>query len=352
MQQRLLFVSSPVGPLPSGIVGGVRNAILNAYQGLEAKGYSIEIVAPEGSRLKGYHITEVSGKYQPSLPCVDDKSIYPIVEGGFLPRAWEYALEQQSRFDIILNFANDWLPYYLGPFFTKPVLHRVNLSGENAAVSQQLRSLAGQDPHRIGVLSRAQAQDIGLPETVYLLGQGIPVKHYPFFEKPQTDALLYLGRVSPEKGIEDALTIAQALKRTLRVAGYLQDAHYLDTLRSRFGSTLDYRGFLNHQDMMREMESAAALLLTPSWNEAFGQVLIEALACGLPVITYRQGGPGEIIDHGETGLFICRDNLEAACASIASIDTIDRKRCRQVAEERFSLEGLCERYQKWFNKLN
>jgi UDP-glucose:tetrahydrobiopterin glucosyltransferase len=88
--------------------------------------------------------------------------------------------------------------------------------------------------------------------------------------------------------------------------------------------------------------------MTPRWVEAFGNVAIEALACGVPVISYSRGGPAEIIEDGRTGWLVDPDNIDRLIAAIAQLDRLDRRTCRQVAEEQYSLTALGDRFEDWF----
>ena len=102
-----------------------------------------------------------------------------------------------------------------------------------------------------------------------------------------------------------------------------------------------YKGFLPNTGAMQQvLRSAKALLVTSRWVEAFGNVVVEALACGVPVIAYRRGGPAEIVKDGKTGWLVEPDSVDALVAAIARIEQIDRHICRQEAEAHYSLEEL------------
>lgn len=88
--------------------------------------------------------------------------------------------------------------------------------------------------------------------------------------------------------------------------------------------------------------------MTPRWVEAFGNVAIEALACGVPVIAYRRGGPAEMIQHGKTGWLVEPDSIVALSEAIARIDQIDRHTCRQQADAEYSLAAMGDRLEQWF----
>jgi UDP-glucose:tetrahydrobiopterin glucosyltransferase len=93
------------------------------------------------------------------------------------------------------------------------------------------------------------------------------------------------------------------------------------------------------------------LVMTPKWIEAFGMVAVEALACGVPVITYRRGGPAEIVSDGETGWVVEPDNVLALADAVSCLDHIDRNHCRQRVEQHYSLDVMAERFLAWDRQI-
>jgi UDP-glucose:tetrahydrobiopterin glucosyltransferase len=114
---------------------------------------------------------------------------------------------------------------------------------------------------------------------------------------------------------------------------------------------IEYVGFLSTVDLQKELRQCRALLMTPRWVEAFGNVAIEALACGVPVIAYRRGGPVEIVRDGETGFLVEPDSVAGLVEAIRRLDEIDRRNCRQQAEAEYSLEALGDRFEAWFRDI-
>jgi len=94
-----------------------------------------------------------------------------------------------------------------------------------------------------------------------------------------------------------------------------------------------------------------AVLMTPKWVEAFGNVAIEAMACGVPVIAYRRGGPAEIVIDGETGFLVEPDDVAGLIDAVRRVDEINRAMCRQQVQARYSTEALAERVDAWFDDL-
>jgi UDP-glucose:tetrahydrobiopterin glucosyltransferase len=136
------------------------------------------------------------------------------------------------------------------------------------------------------------------------------------------------------------------------VMGRVQNQAYFDQILRDFPKApVEYLGFLSTNHMQQVVRQCRGLLVTSRWVEAFGNVLIEALACGVPVIAYRRGGPTEIIKEGETGWLVEPDSVDGLIGAIKTLDHIDRKACRQQAEREFSLEALGDRTEAWFDAV-
>lgn len=268
-----------------------------------------------------------------------------------LANLWDYARRVQDDFDLIVNFAYDWLPYYLTTFFETPIAHLVSMGSLSEAMDQVVAKVAAEYPHAIGVYTKTQAETFPFPEACVPLGSGLDLTLYDFCDQPE-EVLCWLGRISPEKGLEDAVAAAQAVGLPLKVMGRIQDQDYFDQIRRNFPEgAFEYLGFLSTDKMQRVLGRCKALLVTSRWVEAFGNVLIEALACGVPVTSYGLGGPAEIVRDGKTGWLVEPNSVSGLIAAVQKIDLIDRHACRQQAEREYSLEALGDRTEAWFDAV-
>ena len=111
-------------------------------------------------------------------------------------------------------------------------------------------------------------------------------------------------------------------------------------IRAHPGAQVSYEGFLPTDELQAAIGGCAAVVMAPKWVEAFGNVAIEAMATGVPVISYRRGGPAEIIDDGETGFLVDPDDVDGLMAAVGRIDELDRVECRQRVEEEYSIAAL------------
>jgi glycosyltransferase involved in cell wall biosynthesis len=181
---------------------------------------------------------------------------------------------------------------------------------------------------------------------------GLPLGLYSLHAQPQ-DYFAFVGRISPEKRADRAIEIARACGRPLRIAAKVDPADR-DYFESVIEPLLDdplvtFVGEIGEQAKNDFIGNAKALLMPIDWPEPFGLVMIEAMACGTPVIAYRHGSVPEIIDQGVTGFIV--ENQEQAIAAAKDIDRIDRVRCRQVFEQRFAARVMARHYLDVYRQL-
>ena len=346
-----LFVLTPVGAIGSGIGGGVELGLQNTALALQQKGHRVKILAPEGSLASGFELETVPGVWQSSAQTMDWDSPILMEESGVLVNLWERARLLQTQYDLIFNYAYDWLPFYLTPFFETPVAHAVSMAAINVTMKRMVQKVYQQFPERLSFLSHAQAATFGLTTGYHCVPYGIDLSLYEFCAQP-LDYVAWVGRISPEKGLEDAIAACQQKGQSLRIYGKLQDPDYWQRLQADFPEApVQYCGFLSTQALQEELRQSRALLMTSRWVEAFGNVVIEALACGVPVISYARGGPAEIIQQGITGLLVEPDNVDELRQALHNIDQLDRQACRQQAKHYYSLPAIADQLESWFRAI-
>jgi glycosyltransferase involved in cell wall biosynthesis len=158
--------------------------------------------------------------------------------------------------------------------------------------------------------------------------------------------LAFLGRISPEKGVDRAIEIAKRVDMPIKIAAKVDvvDKQYFEAnIRKLLDHPLvEFIGEIGEREKSDFLGNALALLFPIDWPEPFGLVVIEAMACGTPVIAYRKGSVPEVIDEGMTGFMV--DNLEGAVEAVRRLGSIDRATCRQVFERRFSAPRMAQDY--------
>lgn len=346
---RVALVSTPVGPLGSGIGGGVELTIRNLAAGLRDRGHQVTIVAPEGS-VTDVAVELVTVPGRPQVPGQHRGRDAPVElpASPVLGAMWDRVRELTPRLDVAVNLAYDWLPLYLTPFLAVPVAHLVSMGSLSDAIDEAIAAVLDRAPSAVAVHTRAQAATFPFGDRLRVVGNGIDLARYHPVDTVG-DHLAWVGRVSPEKGLEDAVALAARTSVPLVVYGLLQDPAYWQACLDRWpGAPVRYGGFLPTAALQAELARAAGLVLTPKWVEAFGNVVVEALACGTPVVTYDRGGPAELVVDGVTGFVVPPDSVDALVVAVGRLGGIDRRACRAWAERECSLDAMAARMEAWF----
>ena len=205
----------------------------------------------------------------------------------------------------------------------------------------------------IPLISISDNQRLPLPYVNWLatVYNGVPMENYTFQKHPGS-YLAFLGRISPEKGIEQAIEIAITSGMKLKIAAKIDDSdeqYYQTTIKPLLKHPLvEYIGEINEHEKDDFLGNAYAVLFPIQWPEPFGLVMIESMACGTPVIAFKRGSVPEVMVHGETGFIV--NSVAQAIDAIEQIDTISRECCRHVFENRFSSKQMANGYLKAYQQ--
>ena len=352
--KHILICSTPVGPLGSGVGGGVELTLHGLVLGLSALGHQIEVVAPAGSLHVGHRTHQISGSLQVSSQNEGREAPIAMPPSSVLGAMWEWVRVHQTEFDVVLNLAYDWLPMYLTPFLDVPVGHLVSMASLNDAMDAAIAELVSVRPGSAAVHSQAQAETFPeIADQLRVIGNGIAVERYDMhLTADDPPHLGFIGRISPEKGIADVFALSAETGLPVKAWGLMQDQRCWDQAEAAHpAARVSYQGFLPTDDLQAAIGGCTAVVMTPKWVEAFGNVAIEAMACGVPVIAYRRGGPAEIVSDGETGFLVEPDDIAGLVAAVGQIDQIDRIVCRQRVEEQYSTHSLAARVNAWCDQL-
>src|SRR6202051_1389709 len=181
--------------------------------------------------------------------------------------------------------------------------------------------------------------------------QYLGVTHPPQLVK--SGYLAFVGRISPEKGPVDAIRIAQSLGIPLKIAAKvdkLDESYFREVVQPMLSTQgVEFIGEINEKDKGPFLRDASALLFSICWPEPFGLVMIEAMACGTPVLAYRAGAVPEVIDEGVTGMIV--DNIDQARIASVRVAALDRRKVRRRFEERFTARRMAKDYVRVYQSL-
>lgn len=201
-------------------------------------------------------------------------------------------------------------------------------------------------------ISDAQRAPMSWLNWVRTVHHGIPKDLYSFYPEPG-EYLAFLGRISPEKGIEDAIQIARQAGMHLKVAAKVSKPdmpYYEEVVKPLMEHPLvEYVGEIGEAEKNEFLGKAYALLFPIVWPEPFGMVMTEAMACGTPVIAYLRGSVPEVVMPGQNGFIV--DSVDAAVEALKEVVGFERARCRAVFEERFTSARMAEGYLEVYREL-
>ena len=351
---RLTIISTPIGFLGSGRGGGVELTLNSLVSGLLKQNHFINVVAPIKSKLSdscsSANLFTVDGYEQNSWQHQNYYAKTKNSERSIVYLMLEKALSLIKDCDAIINFSYDFIPISKTLEIDFPILHLISMGDESLEISNIISKVYSNYPYNFAFHSRVQASDYPFIKNPIILGNGFELSKYTFQEKKE-GPLAWVGRVAPEKGLEDAVYVASQLGEKLNVWGIIEDKGYASKINDLYPSgEICWKGFLPTNKLQKELGKCRALINTPKWNEAYGNVVVEAMACGVPVVAYKRGGPGEIIQHGETGFLVKADDKESLLLYLKQIDLINRKKCREWVENNASSNIFAQKVVSWLKR--
>ena len=338
---RIAQIAPLVERVPPKKYGGTERVVYHLTEGLVEKGHDVTLFASGDSLTTARLVAPVKESLR-----LGKKAHTPMmVNMMMLSRVYE---KMAHEFDIIHSHLEyQTLPYaYKAQVPTVLTMHgRLDL-GDSAAM---LRAYPDMAYVSISDSQRRPVKEINWVKTIY---HGYPESIFEFNNKPK-DYFLYLGRFSEEKKPQEAIMLARACNIPLKIAAKIDPADkvfFEEKVKPLLDHPLiDYVGEVDDTRKVELLKNAKALLNTIDWPEPFGLVMIEALACGTPVIVTGCGSAPEVITHGKTG-FLCEKKLDFIEA-IHNVDRLSRKTCRKEFEERFSRECMVDNYEELYYNL-
>ena len=257
--------------------------------------------------------------------------------------------EMADEFDI-LHFHIDQFHF---PLF-RPIAHRTVTTLHGRQDLHDLKPLyVGFSDMPMVSISNSQRKPIANANFAATVYHGLPAQTLKPNYKPSGDYVAFLGRISPEKRPDRAIRIAQALGLRIKIAAKIDkvdEAYFREHIASLFNLPgVEYIGEIDERSKSEFLGEASALLFPIDWPEPFGLSMIEAMACGTPVLAFRCGSVPEIIDPGVTGLIV--DSMDEAIRVMPQVLALDRRAVRQKFEQRFSASRMAKDYVQVYRSL-
>lgn len=280
------------------------------------------------------------------------KTLKQLVQLEIISNAYKFA--SQKRLDILHIFHTESI---IDPIFSSiidiPTLFTIHDPYKFVLPNKKFLPLIKNT--NFSALSLSQASFFEVQKKVPVIYNGLKLSAYKYNSRPK-DYFAYLGRIIKPKGCHIAVKICKETNQKLKIAGIHYEGHgednYWSTKIKPFidGKRIKYCGFINNlKEKSRFYGNAKALLFPARWEEPFGLVIIEAMACGTPVIAFDYGSVKEIIENGKNG-FIVKTKREMINA-MKKVDCIDRNYCRKSIERKFTIEKMTDEYLKLYKKI-
>lgn len=332
---RIGLLAPPWVPIPPPQYGGIEQVVAALAGGLVERGHEVVLVAAPGSRVAGVRVVS-------PLATVPGVIGHPASD-------WQHALAGTEAFgdvDIVIDHSGP-----LGALLTSrlpiPGLH-VTHGPLDALPTEIYAGIARHSPG-LRLVAISNAQRAMAPELPFagVCHNGLPLASVPFRARPD-GYLAFLGRMSPEKGPADAIRIAQAAGLPLLIGAKCREpdehAYFAEHVGPKIGPNVRWLGELDASQKFALLAGARALVFPIAWPEPFGMVMIEAMACGTPVLATRRGSVPEVVVDGLTGFI--RDTPDELIAMVPRLDRIDRSTCRRRVVDLFSSEAMTTGYEQ------
>jgi glycosyltransferase involved in cell wall biosynthesis len=252
--------------------------------------------------------------------------------------------ERSADFDLIHNHF-DFLPLTYSRLVETPMVTTIH--GFSSPSIIPVYKKYNDRSHYVAISEADKSPELDYLATIH---HGIDISQFPFF-KGGGKYLLFFGRIHPEKGVYEAIQVAQRAGMKLMIAGIIQDQAYFEKFIEPYidGTTVEYLGAIGPDRRPEVLGQALALLHLISFDEPFGLSLVESMACGTPVIAFGRGSMPEIIRHGETGYIV--EDVKQAAEAVAAVRSVDRSACRDDVEQRFSDTRMAQDYVRAYQEV-
>ena len=337
---RIAQVAPLYESVPPRCYGGTERVVSYLTEELIRQGHDVTLYASGDSQTKARLCAPCARSLREDRSCQDPIAYHMLM--------LERVQQDAGQYDII-HFHLEYLPLPFARRLTTPSVHTMH----GRLDTSELRPVF-QEFREAPLISISDAQRAPLPwanwqATVY---HGLPKNLHVFHETPGK-YLAFVGRVSPEKQLHTAISIAHRAGVPLKIAAKIDKRdkdYYEQVVRPLLaGTDVEFLGEIGSRDKDELLGNALGLLLPINWPEPFGLVMIEAIACGTPVIAFNRGSVPEVLDNGVTGYIV--DNEDQAVQAVQRLGRLNRRQCRRAFEQRFSAARMAADYLAVYQRL-
>ncbi len=334
---RIAIIATPWAPIPPALYGGIEQAVDAEARGLAAAGHDVMLFTTGDSTCpvpRRWLLEQSEG----------ERMGFTVPELRHVMAAYEAVQD----YDIVHDHT------VLGPVYSDRYPDIPVVTTIHGPFNTELIDVYGRLAERVSIIAISNAQRKPAPDipVARVIHHGVDAANFPYGDG-SGGYMLFLGRMSPDKGAHRAVLAAEKAGVRLLLAGKSREpwerAYFDQQIAPHLGDEIQYVGEVPHDEKLRLLAGARATLFPIRWNEPFGLVMIESLACGTPVLAFAEGAAVEVVDDGRTG-YLCHSETEMAEA-IHTIDSIDRAECRAAVEGYFSQDRMIREHIELFEDL-
>lgn len=371
MKLRIALIAKLFAPVSKSSTGGTETFVYNLARELDKRKHEVTVFATGDSEIEGLKIKPVVeesywSKFNKHLKTSNEMLLYRKYMSdeilGYL-RILFYLKAQQNNFDIIHNNSLNFLPLVLNSFFFDlpfaTTLHVPEKGSEVFEIMDELLDSKSNNNYFVSI-SNDQYHSMKKVKPFAVNYNGIDKDRFQFAQGGG-DYLFWIGRIVPEKGLDKAIEISAAVKKPLKAIGAIADENYFSEIiepKLKENTQVNYFKEVVGQDLVKLYQNAKLLLFTIDWDEPFGLVMVEAMACGTPIVAYGRGSVPEIVKDGVTA-FVCEPgDFSCMVKSVRKIYEMPekeyqelRQNCRKHVEENFTVGKMVDGYEKVYQRV-
>ncbi len=334
---RIAIIAPPWAPVPPALYGGIEQAVDGEARGLANAGHDVLLFTTGDSTCpvpRRWLLEEAEG----------ERMGFTVPELRHVMAAYEAVQD----YDLVHDHT------VLGPVYADGITDLPVVTTVHGPLNSELIEVYRHVARRASLIAISDAQRKPAPDipVARVIHHGVDAADFPYGDGAGA-YVLFLGRMSPDKGAHRAVRAAHKAGVPLLLAGKCREpwerSYFSQEIAPHLADGVQYVGEVPHDEKLRLLAGAKATLFPIRWNEPFGLVMIESLACGTPVLAFREGAAVEVVDDGHTG-YLCRDETEMAEA-IDMVDSIRRADCRAAVEGYFSQKRMIRDHVELFEAL-
>jgi glycosyltransferase involved in cell wall biosynthesis len=335
---RIALIAPPWYTIPPSGYGGIEWVVALLADGLSERGHEVTLFAAPGSRTRARLVSPLDE--EPPRDAIGD----PWYEASHVVSVYEHG----DDFDILHDHTGP-VGVSVGALSNCPTIHTLH-----GPFTEQAHMLYSRVARRHWFVAISESQRSFAPENLRWAGvvyNGIPMDRYPFRED-KDDFLLFLGRADEEKAPHLAIEAARRAGRRLVLCSTTKNprerSYWAADVEPLLGDDVVVEGEVSHERKADLLARAAALVFPIQWAEPFGLVMTEAMACGTPVVAWRNGSVPEVVADGETGFIV--ESVDEMAAAVGRVGDLDPRVLRARVEERFSAEAMVRGYERAYER--